>query len=66
MTSETSIKPLSTSDLTRPSAGFIRYCEEELERRKNKGDENFDEAAFLEAMELTIARLQMLEDEEQL
>ena len=43
----------------------MRYCEEELERRKNSGEE-FDEVAFLEAMELTVARLEMLEDEEQL
>jgi len=61
MTSET-IKPLSTSDLARPSRGFIQYCEQELERRRNNG-EDFDEAAFLEAMELTISRLEMLEDE---
>ena len=65
MTSDTSIKPLSTSDLSRPSNGFLHYCEQELERRKNSG-EQFDEAAFIEAMELTIARLKMLEDEEQL
>ena len=62
MTSETSIKPLSTSEIARPSAGFLRYCEDELERRRNSG-EQFDEAAFVEAMELTIARLQTLEDE---
>jgi hypothetical protein len=65
MTSETSFKPLSTSDLTRPSSGFEHYCEAELERRKNSGEE-FDEAAFLEAVELTVARLRMLEDEEQI
>ena len=65
MTCESSIKPLSTSDLARPSNGFLRYCETELERRKNSGEE-FDEDAFIQAMELTIARLRMLEDEEQL
>jgi hypothetical protein len=64
MTSETSIKPLSTSEIARPSTGFFRYCEDELQRRRNSGEE-FDEAAFLEAMELTIARLQTLEDEAQ-
>lgn len=63
MTSEATIKPLSTSDLARPSRGFRRYCEQELERRRNKGDD-FDEMEFLAAMELTIAKLQMLEDEE--
>ena len=65
MISDTPIKPLSTSDLSRPSTGFMHYCEQELERRRNSG-EDFDEAAFLEAMELTVARLKMLEDEEQL
>ena len=65
MTSDTAIKPLSTSDLSRPSNGFLHYCEMELERRKNSGEE-FDEAAFIEAMELAIARLKMLEDEAQL
>ena len=65
MTSDSSIKPLSTSDISRPSTGFTRFCEDELERRRNTG-EKFDEAAFLEAMDLTINRLQMLEDEEQL
>ena len=65
MTSESSIKPLSTSDISRPSTGFMRFCEDELERRRNSG-EKFDEVAFLEAMELTINRLQTLEDEEQL
>lgn len=65
MTSESSIKPLSTSDIAKPSKGFTNYCLDELERRRNSG-ENFDEAAFIEAMELTVNRLQMLEDEEQL
>jgi hypothetical protein len=65
MTSESSIKPLSTSDISRPSTGFTQYCMEELERRRNSGA-TFDEAAFMEAMELAIARLQTLEDEAQL
>ena len=63
MTDDATIKPLSTSDLTRPSQGFLHYCEQELERRRNSG-ESFDEDAFIEAMELTINRLKMLEDEE--
>lgn len=58
------IKPLSTSDLAKPSKGFTYYCEQELERRRNSG-EDFDEQAFLAAMDLTIAKLHMLEDEEQ-
>lgn len=64
MTAENAIKPLSTSDIARPSRGFENYCLAELERRRNSG-EDFDEAAFIEAMQLTIARLQTLEDEEQ-
>ena len=64
MTSETDIKPLSTSEITKPSVGFSNYCLEELERRRNSGEE-FDEEAFIEAMELTVARLVVLEDEEQ-
>lgn len=64
MTSDTAIKPLSTSDLSRPSASFRRFCESELERRRNSGEE-FDEVSFLEAMHLTLNRLEMLEDEEQ-
>jgi len=63
MTDDIAIKPLSTSDLSRPSTAFMRYCEEELERRKNNGEE-FDESAFLEAMQLAMSRLEMLEDEE--
>ena len=64
MTSDTDIKPLSTSDITKPSTGFSNFCLEELERRRNSGEE-FDEQAFIEAMELTVARLVLLEDEEQ-
>lgn len=64
MTSDTDIKPLSTSDITKPSTGFGNFCLEELERRRNSGEE-FDEQAFIEAMELTVARLVVLEDEEQ-
>jgi hypothetical protein len=64
MTSDTAIKPLSTSDLSRPSASFRLFCENELERRRNSGEE-FDEVTFLEAMHLTLNRLEMLEDEEQ-
>jgi len=63
--SDETIKPLSTSDLSKPSAAFMRYCEKELERRRNK-DDDFDEVSFLEAMQLTVNRLQMIEDEEQL
>ncbi|MGD2119523.1 MAG: hypothetical protein PVG66_14270 [Chromatiales bacterium] len=61
---EATIKPLSTSDLAKPSRGFTLYCEQELERRRNKG-EDFDEEAFRAAVDLTIAKLQMLEDEEE-
>lgn len=38
------------------------YCEAEFERRRNSGEE-FDEASYREAMEMTLRRLQMLEGE---
>ena len=50
--------------MTKPSTGVSNFCLEELERRRNSGEE-FDEQAFIEAMELTVARLVVLEDEEQ-
>ena len=62
MTAESGNKPLQGSDLAGPSRDFSSYCEAEFERRKNSG-EAFDEAAYREAMEMTLRRLQALEDE---
>lgn len=62
MTAESGSKPLQGSELVGPAGDFSNYCEAEFERRKNSG-EPFDEAAYQEAMEMTLRRLQMLEDE---
>ncbi|MES9870262.1 MAG: nodulation protein E [Sedimenticola sp.] len=62
MTAEHEVKPLSTSELQGPSKDFTDYCEAEFERRRNSG-EPFDEAEYREAMEMTLRRLQALEEE---
>ena len=62
MSGEDQIKPLSTSELQGPTKDFARYCEQEFERRRNSG-EPFDEAAYREAMEMTLLRLQAMEEE---
>jgi len=62
MAAESGNKPLQGSELAGPSRDFFSYCEAEFERRKNSG-EPFDEAAYREAMEMTLRRLQALEDE---
>lgn len=53
--------PLGTQVI--PSEEFSRYCEAEFERRLNSG-EDFDEAAYREAMELVMTKLKLLEAEE--
>jgi len=45
-----------------PSEEFALYCETEFERRLNSG-EDFDAAAYREAMELVMTRLKILEAE---
>lgn len=62
MTADRGNKPLQGSAIAGPTRDFSSYCEAEFERRKNSGDA-FDEAAYREAMEMTLRRLQMLEDE---
>lgn len=62
MTEESGKRPLQGSSLTGPIGDFSSYCEAEFERRRNSG-EAFDEAAYREAMEMTLRRLQVLEDE---
>jgi hypothetical protein len=47
----------------RPSAAFTAYCDAELERRRDSG-EDFDEARFRAAVELALTRLRAAEDEE--
>lgn len=46
-----------------PSEEFTLYCEAEFERRLSSG-EDFDVAAYREAMELVIIRLKLLETED--
>lgn len=41
---------------------FAAYCAAEFERRQNSGEE-FDEAAYREAMEMALTRLRQLEEE---
>jgi len=57
-------KPLSNSQLQGPSEDFASCCESMFERRRNAG-EAFDEAAYREAMELSLHRLQQMEEEGQ-
>ena len=52
--------PLGTKVI--PSEEFVLYCEGEFERRLNSG-EDFDEAAYREAMEMVIAKLKLIETE---
>jgi len=62
MSADQKIKPLSTSGLLGPARDFSEYCEAEFERRRNSGNA-FNEAAYREAMEMTLRRLQALEEE---
>ena len=45
-----------------PSEEFALYCEAEFERRLNSG-EDFDVAAYQEAMDLVMTKLKLLEAE---
>ena len=55
-------KPLNMTERQTTIEEFTNFCHEEKERRMNSGD-NFDEKAFEEAKELTLRKLQVLEDE---
>ncbi len=55
-------KPLPMYRQKAISEEFRAYCEDAFERRRNS-EEDFDEAAYREAMELALERLRMLEDE---
>ena len=54
--------PLSGIELQGSAAEFAAWCEAEFENRRNSG-EAFDEAAYREAMILTLQRLQALSEE---
>lgn len=55
-------KPLNMAERQTTIEEFTRFCHEEKERQMNSGD-YFDEQAFDEAKELTLRKLQILEDE---
>ncbi len=55
-------KPLNMTERQTTIEEFTSFCHQEKERRMNSG-EDFDEKAFEEAKELTLRKLQMLEDE---
>lgn len=54
-------KPLNKATLRGPINDFQAFCETEIERRRNSG-EDFDESLFDEAVELVIKRLQQMEE----
>ena len=62
MSLETEIKPLPSYRQKAVSEEFAAYCEAVFERRRNS-EEDCDEAAYREAMELALARLRKLEEE---
>jgi len=55
-------KPLNMTERQTTIEEFTSFCHQEKERRMNSG-EDFDEKAFEEAKELTLRKLQVLEDE---
>ena len=62
MALETDFMKLPVGAQVIPSEEFALYCEAEFERRLNSG-EDFDVAAYSEAMELVITKLKLLEAE---
>jgi hypothetical protein len=62
MAQENVVNKLPVGTKVIPSEEFILYCEAEFERRLNSG-EDFDEAAYREAMEMVTAKLKLLEAE---
>ena len=62
MALETDFMKLPTGTQVIPSEEFALYCEAEFERRLNSG-EDFDVAAYREAMELVMTKLKLLEAE---
>ena len=62
MALETDFIKLPVGTQVIPSVEFAVYCEAEFERRLNSG-EDFDVAAYREAMELVMTKLRLLEAE---
>ena len=54
--------PLPSERQAPPSVEFAAYCEAEFDRRLNSGDD-FDAAAYQEAMEMVMKKLVLLEEE---
>lgn len=49
-------KPLSRSDLHGPARVFAEFCDAEFERRRNS-DDDFNEEAHQEAMDIVLRKL---------
>lgn len=49
-------KPLSRSELHGPARVFAEFCDAEFERRRNS-DDDFNEAAHQEAMDIVLRKL---------
>ncbi len=62
MSLDTELSPHPAQRQTAISEEFVAYCTAEFERRQNSGEE-FDEAAYQEAMEMALTRLRQLEEE---
>ncbi len=62
MSADVTPKPLNMTERRTTIEEFTRYCQEEMQRRMNSGDD-FDAQAFEQARELTLRKLQVLEDE---
>lgn len=62
MSDDVNPKPLNMTERQTTIEEFTNFCHEEKERRMNSG-EDFDETAYEAAKELTLRKLQVLEDE---
>jgi hypothetical protein len=62
MSDTESPRPLNICKRLTTIEEFTHYCHDEKERRMNSGNE-FDEAAFEAAKQLTLTKLQVLQDE---
>lgn len=60
MGKKTKKAPLTRNVKMSPSESFSHYCELQFERNRDS-DENFEEAAYEEAIKLTLRKLHLLE-----
>lgn len=63
MAKKKSERPLGAARLRNPEQEFTSYCEAEFERRRSS-DEPFDEAAYREAMAMTLEKLRAIAGKE--